>query len=385
MSASDREMTSSFNIQRDKDIGTSLLISEIDLLLMMRHLNSLDDIPAPINRGMAVLMSLLFERLLPEKQAYLKMNYVCFTMDHDYFWLTTMRRVARHIDMYDVFFRPDSLKFLENNIRFIMSDYEENEALEVSYLSQPSVAPDRAIPFMQRRMLSLVGSRTGYCMHYAPYAMYQLLQAGVRPVGSILLVDKDNPGSGHNTIIVGINDLADYAHLATKDALIFDYWTGGVCSTRNAFAAGGPLEDYDESKIMVVLHVKEGEVNPFSEPCPDDSIVIQLERKAASYAKEFMGILQKRKQDGETIKAVTGIMDGLHDWDKVCLAPDDAPDPYDNQRYTNQNDVVARLETYEKAARVIQSSWRFFSPKPSSSAGIARETQPDQDTHWQPG
>lgn len=329
------------------------LILEIDALLVMAQLNAIASIRSPINRGMAFLTDSLLKEMLRQLLKSGKIN-------DSRSWPIIIETIAQEIEIYDVFSRDDILQCLASSLRFMLGT--DNLIIKIEP-SQSRLDPDLMIPVMHRKISSLLETETGICVHYASYAIHYLIQAGIRPVSSIWLFNKESfsveSPIGHNIVVIGLQNQDDYVNLANMDALIFDYWNGGIYSTRNAFSSGGPLEKYDESKMILMLHVNKDDVNPFPPLTPNLDVKNRLKTDSVYLSQCFLNIIHERIAKGEVVKDIAS-------W--IADYPDDEIkqtylDLNDSERLQNNRDVIDKLERYEKSARVIQSSWRFFSKK----------------------
>lgn len=228
-----------------------------------------------VNRGMAFLINVLLNSTLQKSLAEVKKDHDALSKKYidALYWFNVMKKVANEVEIYTIFRRPDFYKFLENSIRFMIN--VEYDTVKISkYQSQ--VDPELAILFIQRRIHSLIKIGTGWCYDYASYALQHLLKSGIGPGGSVIVFDKESSASGHNFLVIGIDNPSDYTNLSTRNALIFDYWTGGIHSTLDAFSSDGPLERFDESRILLLLHTNKDESNPFKEYQSDTQIIDTL-------------------------------------------------------------------------------------------------------------
>lgn len=348
-----------------REHNTSKLILEINALRMMVQLRSIDPVISPANRGMTFLIYSLLKSTLEKFSAEKKINSIMS-------WFEIIEIVAKEIEIYTIFQKEGISQYLKASVRFIISYRREHLKIQPHQLH---IDPALAIPFIHNKILSLLETESGICIHYASYAIYYLIQAGIRPVGSVWLSDKKlGHPIGHNIVIIGLQNQDDYANLAKMDALIFDYWNGGIFSTRNAFSSGGVLEQYDESKIRVVLHIKPDDVPPFPVLTPNLDLKKRLQQESSHVSQHFLSIIEDRIANGEKAEDVVSWISKIPD-EKQKLA---CMDWDDSERRQNSRDVSERLMRYEQSAKIIQSAWRFFSSKQTQSSDAPLSHQPAQ-------
>lgn len=337
-----------------------MLPYEIDALLVLKYLIDNKIASSPINRAKSIWVYQFLAAGLLKACDEVKTHSQTLKNDEN-FMMQVFSEAIKDVELSSLFFSENIDEVVRNCIADILSPPLSFEAHDISSI--------------QGYINQIAQYHSGKCMHYASLAMYYLLEANIKPLGSIWLYEKGSDAVGHNFIVIGIEKEEDYQHFADTDAIIFDYWRGLIFKARDAFKAG-PLAEFDPQRIVSMYHVSSQDRNPFCLPLLNEQKRRECDR-IESISRALLQALRLRAQSGE---AVVAIESHVQDPDLDLIDLNNLHDLADNERAENISTMLRRLkrERADNAARGIQHAERFFSQEKKGRLPVETEHQVQQ-------